>query len=105
MRSLQEAARDQSILVLLFILLISLLSGKLVGQSLSLVEAYELLEANYPVLENAALNDELLQLELDLLDLEKKPQLFLKGSASLQSETTSFGGDGESLNASLIQLQ
>jgi outer membrane protein TolC len=97
MRSLQETARDQSLIVLLFILLISLLSGKLAAQSLSLVEAYELLEANYPVLENAALNDELLQLELDLLALEKKPQLFLKGSATLQSETTSFGSDAEAL--------
>jgi outer membrane protein TolC len=79
---------------------LSLLSAKLYSQSLDLNEAYSLLEANYPVLQNAGLNDQVLQANLDILDLERKPSLYLKGRAQLQSETTSLGS-GENVPFSI----
>ncbi len=51
-----------------------------------------MLEANYPTLRNADLNDQILRTELDILSLERKPTLNLVGSATLQSETIGFDG-------------
>jgi outer membrane protein TolC len=86
--------KDQELLIprimMLAILFLSPLSVKLAAQPLLLTEAYDLLEANYPTLQNAGLNDRILATELDILDLERKPSLYLKGSATLQSETTGF---------------
>ncbi|MBC6995092.1 TolC family protein [Neolewinella lacunae] len=92
MRTIKDQAFYGTILLMAFTLLLSLLLSTCVrAQELSLTQAYALLESNYPNLRNAGLNDQILRADLDLLDLERKPELYLKGAASLQSETTSFG--------------
>ena len=57
------------------------------SNSLSLREAYTLLEKNYPVLQNSALLDEVYQKELEQLDIAKLPSIFLKADGRLQSES------------------
>jgi outer membrane protein TolC len=80
-------------------LTILLYASSLGSQTLSLTDAYQMLEANYPTLRNAALNDQILRAELDILSLERKPTLNLVGSASLQSETIGFdGGENAPIN-------
>lgn len=100
MTIIKDKARSGARIIIGTILLLSLLSAKLYSQSLDLNEAYSLLEANYPVLQNAGLNDQVLQANLDILDLERKPSLYLKGRAQLQSETTSLGS-GENVPFSI----
>ncbi|OAV44048.1 TolC family protein [Lewinella sp. 4G2] len=91
MTTIYQRGKSTTVVILGLILLLSFCAvGKLSGQSLSLTEAYDLLESNYPNLRNAGLNDQILSTELDLLDLERKPTLNLLGSATLQSETTGF---------------
>ncbi len=55
--------------------------------SLSLEEAYSLLEKNYPILQNAGLLEEIYQAELQQLDIAKLPSIFLKADGRLQSES------------------
>lgn len=109
MRNFKDQATYATLLMLALTLLLSLLlSTRVRAQELSLTQAYALLESNYPSLRNAGLNDEILRAELDLLDLERKPTLYLKGSATLQSETTSFGDAGNlpiSLNLPLYNAR
>jgi outer membrane protein TolC len=100
MTIIKDKARSGARIIIGTILLLSLLSAKLYSQSLDLNEAYSLLETNYPVLQNAGLNDQVLQANLDILDLERKPSLYLKGRAQLQSETTSLGS-GENVPFSI----
>jgi len=57
-------------------------------RSLSLEEAYDLFYARYPSLQKEQLLPEKTRLELDLLDKEKRPQVFLKGEGRLQSQST-----------------
>lgn len=98
MSSLQERARNSTLLILALTLLFSLVLSTCVrAQNLSLAEAYTLLEAHYPKLRNAGLNDKILRTELDILALERKPTVSLYGSATLQSETTNFGDAAENL--------
>ena len=84
-------------------MLISLLyAGSLSSQTLSLNDAHQMLEANYPNLRNTGLNDQILQVELDILSLERKPTLNLVGSATLQSETIGFdGGENSPINVDI----
>jgi outer membrane protein TolC len=84
-------------------MLISLLyASSLSSQTLSLNDAHQMLEANYPNLRNTGLNDQILQVELDILSLERKPTLNLVGSATLQSETIGFdGGENSPINVDI----
>lgn len=100
MRTIAQKAQLTSWLVLVLVMLLSLLGGKVSGQSLQLQDAYDLLASNYAVLQNAGLNDQILMMELDILDLERRPSLYLNGSATLQSDATSLEG-GENLPISL----
>ena len=98
MNSIHRTADRTSLVVLLLILCCALPLGRLLSQDrLTLDEAYADLAENYPLLQTAGLNDRILQPELDILALERKPQLYLNGQATLQSETTNFGDDTESL--------
>lgn len=60
---------------------------------LSLQEAYAALEKQYPLLSTDSLVDRIYQKELDKLTLGKRPDLFLKADARIQSETVSFPED------------
>ena len=100
MNTLHRNARRCTRLILLLIVLLGALSVRLAAQQLSLTEAHRLLADNYPNLQTGELNDRLLELDLDLLDLERRPQLSLNGQATLQSETTNFG-DAENLPISI----
>ena len=100
MRTIKEQDRLLSPRLLMLAVLLSPVFGHLWGQSLLLDDAYALLEGNYAVLQNAGLNDRILQTELDILDLQRKPSLYLKGAATLQSEVTKLEG-AENLPISL----
>lgn len=60
---------------------------------LSLQEAYTALEQEYPLLETDSLVNRIYQKELDKLALDRRPDLFLKADARIQSETVSFPDD------------
>ena len=68
-----------------------------VGQTLdelSLTEAYQLFETNYPSLQNSAVLEQIYQEELTQLDIAKLPSIFLKGDARLQSESVRLDAEG-----------
>ena len=65
--------------------LTSLVSGQTLT-SMSLEEAYVLLENNYPVLQNDRILTQIYQKELEQLDKATLPALYLKGDTRLQSE-------------------
>lgn len=100
MKTIHRSERLGSLFFLSFPLLISLMFAAPLGsQTLSLNDAYQMLEANYPNLRNRGLNDQILRVELDILNLERKPTLNLLGSATLQSETIGFdGGENSPIN-------
>ncbi|MEZ4883345.1 MAG: TolC family protein [Chitinophagales bacterium] len=62
--------------------------------SLSLKEAYLLLEKNYPNLQNSELLNQIHQKELEQLDIAKLPSIFLKADARLQSESVKLDAEG-----------
>jgi len=100
MKKIYQQARISSLFLLLLTILLSLFfAGRISAQTLSLVEAYQMLETNYPNLRNADLNNQILRAELDILSLERKPTLNLMGSATLQSEAIGFaGGENSPIN-------
>ena len=55
-------------------------------QQISLTECYELVAINYPLAKQASLLEEKNQLEVDIIDTEKLPQLDLSALASYQSD-------------------
>jgi outer membrane protein TolC len=67
---------------------------------LSLTEAYNLVEANYPALRNAELLERIYQTDLELLTIARRPTIQLRGDGRLQSESVSLpsGSDMSSLN-------
>jgi len=66
-------------------------------EKLSLVEAYDLLEANYPILQNAAIHTDILQADLAKLDAARLPSLQWKADGRLQSESTQLDAEGAML--------
>ncbi len=67
-----------------------------IGQTrsqLSLTEAYDLLEKNYAVLQNAAIRDQIYQKELKALDIAQLPTINWKTDGRLQSESLSLKTD------------
>ncbi|RMG87089.1 MAG: TolC family protein [Bacteroidetes bacterium] len=67
-----------------------------VGQpaTLSLSEAYALLESRYPDLQKAAVLEQVYANELTQLDIARRPMLFLKAEGRLQSESTHLDKGG-----------
>lgn len=64
--------------------------GQVPLTSLSLSEAYQLLEDQYPALQDAGLIAAIHQEDLKKLDKNKLPELYLRGQAQLQSENVSI---------------
>ena len=63
--------------------------------TLDLLEAYILLENNYPNLRKAQIWDEVHQLELNRLDIMRKPTISWKADSRLQSTSTQLKPGGE----------
>lgn len=85
--------------ILVFLLTISL-PNVFLGQTLkklSLIEAYQMLEQNYPNLQNKGLLEQIYQHELTQLEIAKKPTFFLKADGRIQSESTQLDSEGASL--------
>ena len=61
---------------------------------LSLSQAYELVEAQYPNLKNGALLDELHRIDLKKLDIAQLPDIQWKADGRIQSEVPKIGGEG-----------
>ena len=71
-------------------LIIQLAPSYMEGQSkstLSLIEAYTLLDDRYPLLKNAFVISEIHQSEKSLIEKESMPSLYFKGDGRLQSES------------------
>lgn len=62
--------------------------------TLSLPEAYELTEKQYPILKNGSLLDQLYQIDLKKLDISQLPTIELKADGRIQSEVTQLPGEG-----------
>ena len=62
--------------------------------SLSLNEAYALLEDRYPLLQNEAVIAQIFQKEMKKLDISQRPDLYWKADGRLQSESTSLDAEG-----------
>lgn len=75
-------------------LLIAITSNGQQRKNLSLSEAYELLEKQYPVLKNAGLLDQIHQKEIAQLDIAKLPSLMWYGDGRFQSQSTKLNSDG-----------
>ncbi len=71
---------------------------------LSLEEAYQILEARYPALQNGVLLNEIYQKELEQLDKSRLPSVALKADGRLQSESTSLGAEAGSQLPFQIEL-
>ncbi len=76
-----------------FLLLISTLNFGQSRTELSLLDAYSLLEKNYPILQNSGLLEQIYQKEIQQLDIAKKPQLFIKADGRIQSQSVSLKSD------------
>lgn len=76
-----------------FLLLISTLNFGQSKTELSLLDAYSLLEKNYPILQNSGLLEQIYQKEMQQLDIAKKPQLFIKADGRIQSQSVSLKSD------------
>lgn len=76
-----------------FLLMISTLNFGQSKTELSLLDAYSLLEKNYPILQNSGLLEQIYQKELEQLDIAKKPKLFLKADGRIQSQSVSLESD------------
>lgn len=68
---------------------------------LLLTEAYQLAEANYPLLRQKELIGQLSEQNLKVLEAERMPALFLKGESRLQSEAIQIGSDAPNSPISL----
>lgn len=73
--------------ILLFLFGIALLSNTGRAQSLSLEECQELVRANYPLIRQGAIDESITQLQLEKLDLQKRPQVSWNAQATYQSES------------------
>jgi len=69
-------------LIIAFLITLPLLAQ----QQISLNECYELVTINYPLAKQASLLEEKSQLEIDIIDTEKLPQLDLSAQATYQSD-------------------
>lgn len=69
--------------------------------SLHLTEAYQLLEENYPLLQNVAVLQAVYQLDAQLIDLANKPTINLMGNAQIQSETPQIDAEGLPISVDL----
>ncbi len=64
-------------------------------RQLSLSEAYTRFENHYPILQNINIQDQIYQMEMQQLDIAKKPTIDLLGDGRIQSESTSLDtGEG-----------
>lgn len=72
--------------ILLFLFGLTLLPG-LSAQTLTLEECQELVRANYPLIRQGAIDEAITQLQLEKLDLQKRPQLNWNAQATYQSES------------------
>lgn len=82
------------------IIVLVLLAGTVLGQErkkLSLQEAYSLLEARYPYLNNSEDAREAYQLQLKQLDKARLPMIYLKADGRLQSESVRLDAEGVQL--------
>lgn len=73
--------------------LILLPCGRLIAQevtALSLLEAYELLEKRYPILQNEAIEEAIHQKSLAQLDKTRKPNLYWKADGQVQTGSVSL---------------
>ncbi|WP_020536162.1 TolC family protein [Lewinella cohaerens] len=61
--------------------------------TLSLTEAYDILEERYPLLRNGALLEQIAQNQSAQIDAESKPAISLKADGRLQSETINLESD------------
>ena len=77
-----------------FSMLLSLVSNGQQRMELSLSEAYQLLEKQYPVLQNTDVLDQIYQKDLSRLDVEKLPSLMWYTDGRFQSQSTSLNSDG-----------
>jgi outer membrane protein TolC len=84
----------KKIVVIPFFLLISSISFGQLRHQLSLEDAYKLLEENYAVLQNAAIQDQIYQKELEALNIARMPSIQLKADGRLQSESISIPTEG-----------
>ncbi len=74
--------------------------------SLDLQTAYEKATAHYPLMQDQALLGEINRLQLDLLELSKKPQLIWQSEGPFQSETVNFGENAPiKVNLPLVNLR
>ncbi|MFK7770813.1 MAG: TolC family protein [Saprospiraceae bacterium] len=76
----------------MFLLMTTLSFGQ-TKTELSLLEAYSLLEKNYPILQNSGLLEQIYQKDLEQLDIAKKPKLFVKADGRIQSQSVSLVSD------------
>ena len=95
-----------------FFIIIAFYSQILFSQSLmtlSLNDAYSLLEARYPVLQNDILFDQIYQKELQQLDIAQKPSIEWKADGRFQSESTKLeAGDAPlpfEINQPLVNIR
>jgi outer membrane protein TolC len=72
---------------ILLLIISGLLPGLLPAQRLSLEECYELARANYPLLQQQSINENITALQLEKLDLQKLPQINWNAQATYQSES------------------
>lgn len=73
--------------ILLFLFGIALLSNTGRAQPLSLEACQELVRANYPLIRQGAIEESITQLQLEKLDLQKRPQVSWNAQATYQSES------------------
>lgn len=88
---------DKMIKSYFFILFCLFLSFGLNGQDLkkiSLKEAYALLESQYPALQNGEVLKQIHQKELSILDITRKPTIYLNGEGRAQSESVHLNSEG-----------
>lgn len=57
------------------------------GQAINLAECYELARSNYPLVGQQSIDEAMTRLQLENLDLQKRPQLHWNAQATYQSET------------------
>jgi outer membrane protein TolC len=82
------------IVLLGFSMFLSLLSNGQQRMELSLSEAYQLLEKQYPVLQNTNLLDQIYQKDLSSIAIDKLPTVMWYADGRFQSQSTSLNSDG-----------
>lgn len=69
------------------LILLTLFPSIAEGQTLTLAECQELSRTNYPLLQQGAIDEAITQLQLEKLDLNKRPQISWKAQATYQTES------------------